>query len=154
MDRADLIEAVKKRTAVWKSSEEFIVRPSTSTPSSLTRRLLDGEDAGLVTGEFRAFSKRVAVPSTAASRRRAAVRDAGHRATPPPSTSKWFGFPHGRAKPKWTPRFDVIDEDRSDRQPRLSRRAAGAVAGLVSGRAAKPLSETRGSLCFIIKSGL
>ena len=111
MDRADLIEAVKKRTATM-SDEDL----------AFLFDVMDEDRSGLVTlGEFRAFSKRVAVPSEGFRTGGGPLSETrGTAPLPPPSNA-----PAARAKPKWTPRsVKLADRSRDCRggPPARSRR--------------------------------
>ena len=111
MDRADLIEAVKKRTATVSDSDLAFLFD-----------VIDEDRSGLVTlGEFRAFSKRVAVPSEGFRTGGGPLSETrGTEPLPPPTNAGT-----ARAKPKWTPRsVKLADRSRDCRggPPARSRR--------------------------------
>ena len=89
---------------------------------SISTQVIDEDRSGLVTlGEFRAFSKRVAVPSEGfRTGGRPISETRGTAPLPPPSNAA-----PARAKPKWTPRsVKLADRSRDCRggPPARSRR--------------------------------
>jgi len=114
MDRADLIEAVKKRTATVSADDLGFLFD-----------VIDEDRSGLVTlGEFRAFSKRVAVPGEG-FRTGGGPLSETRGTTPLPPATPSPGLSATAAKPKWTPRsVKLADRSRDCRggPPARSRR--------------------------------